>query len=1425
MSSIQIWGQETVIPRFYTIKDGLAQNTINDMVKDNQGFVWIATKDGISRFDGYSFLNYKVSPAQFHCSVSNDFIQLLFCKSGLLWLRNSMGQVFSFNPKSHSFDMYPAPNENRGGGYISVGNILFLDNQDVWLLGSNGGAVRISQYKNQIKSFTLDASLGCGSVYNYVYSDKNKNTWILSDSCIAIMTVEDTVPRCVYTTKGSIFYDCIETPTTLLFSSSSGKIVKFDKQKKRMSEVMLDIPSDLIHVFSLTENRILVCSEYNGVYALSNDLSVLNTVSLGHIQGAWQDTNGDVWIDVEDKNGIYCYLSQNNNCTYLPWSINKEMLYSCQKNSFSFSLVDADGKLWSLPGGKNKWYSNNSLKPSILNKGIFTKSLNDKYGVNWIATETEGLQKNVTLNSSFKLYQSGDDRSMHGSVCAIMEDEKNHLWVATKDKCLKIYDKNMAFIGYVNANGGLSKSSTEFGLISKLYQGRNGEIWIGGNGQLIEMQSAGSSYRVLHYPLEKKYIKKSKITDILEDSKGRIWLTTDGEGLQLFYRDKGNVRFVNRHNDLKNIYPPTSLKTNCLFEDLKGNIWMGSNDGLTVFPVDFSSLNELRFFYYNPENTDLRSCDVTDIYMDIKGKMWFTSFEGGLFFLSNKFELGDIPEFQSHIREKDLKDISLALAVQEDGLGNLWAVTEYSVLKIDVKSGDVESFGVVNGLNHQGFLRNSFIQTTDNHIVLGTDAGFYVLNPKNIKKSDYLPSIVFTDFLLSNQKVDVNQDDSPLNGDVNTLRSIELKHNQNSFSIEFSALDFRDASHIQYAYKLEGFEDEWNYLSVGRRANYTNLSPGTYLFRVKSTNSEGNWCQNDRTIEIVVKPAFWQTTWAKLFFLLLVLVIIYGVAYYYLSFYKMKAKMNLEHEMSDMKLQFFTDISHELRTPLTLINAPVENLLANSQLEASDREQLEVVHNNTERMLNLLNKILDFRKLQGNKMTLTVKKTLMSDFLKDCCSNFMKLADNRHVNFKYIDESNGCSVWIDQEKIKTVMFNLLSNAFKFTEAEKAITVTSKVADDNFLIIVSDEGCGMPEDKLGKIFERFVTLKDTSLTNQSGTGIGLYLVKEIVEMHKGNVSVVSKEGVGSTFTISLKLGTSQYGQETEIEVSDMEQPDCNSSSELAMSDDSHLRILLIEDNNELRKFTANALRKKYNVIEAENGQVGWQKTLEAMPDFIITDIMMPLMDGIELTRQIRSNDQTSHIPVVLLTAKTDLQSKIECLKIGANDYITKPFSMIYLETRVENLIEERRRWQDKYRANLIEHNVTEKVSVPAKDDDSIGVIVEPTAKDDGFMKQVIAYIEENMSNGEISPESLADGLNMSRWNLSSKIKSLVGLTPVELIREVKINKAVKLIEQGELNMTQITYAIGMTDSRYFSRCFKQKMGMSPTEYKNKISQKK
>lgn len=713
----------------------------------------------------------------------------------------------------------------------------------------------------------------------------------------------------------------------------------------------------------------------------------------------------------------------------------------------------------------------------------------------------------------------------------------------------------------------------------------------------------------------------------------------------------------------------------------------------------------------------------------------------------------------------------------------------------------------------------SVMKDRSGRLYFGTGRGYISFLPDQVKKSTFTPPIVFSHLYVQQLEAEPGTNQSSLTEDINYTPKITLKPTDKIFTIVFSALDLSDKAGISYKYMLDGFDQKWQLTIDGQhQATYTNLPKGTYVFRVRSTNADGIWVNNERTLSITMMPTFWETYWAYALYILILMFIICIVAYILFVIYKLKHKVNIEKQIAEIKLRFFTNISHELRTPLTLISAPLECAFHDENLTSQTKQYLKIVKQNTSRMLNLVDQILDFRKIQNHKMKLCVQKTDVVAYIRRITENFQTLADEHHIDLIFESEKNNIFIWVDTDKLEKIIFNLISNAFKYTHDGKTIQIFIYENEQCVSIEVKDQGIGIPDNKRNFLFKRFENhLNGDYLINES-TGIGLSLVKELVELHKATIEIESKQGQGSKFTVSFKKGKEYFDETVEYILNDGTEDDEAKESAMTIEkinkEELNRSLLIVEDNNELRGFLKNLFMSSFKVYEASNGEEGFELAQQKTPDIIISDVMMEKKDGLTMTKQLRKDINTSHIPIILLTARTMIENKLEGLETGADDYITKPFSASYLKARVENLLLQRIKLRNLFTADLLNLNKNEKQIT----------VTGITQNDKSFLSKVTELIEKNMDNSEFIVEDMVKEFAMSRTVFFKKLKALTGLSPVEFIRTMRIRRAAQLIETTDYNMTQISFMVGINGSRYFSRCFKQMYGLSPTEYKEKMKNK-
>ena len=1452
----------------YSSEDGLSQNTVMGILQDHKGNLWFATWNGLNKFDGYSFKTYKARLGN-QVALTNDRIDQIYeDKFGYLWLLTYDNHAYRFDPRSEQFERVPAGDEP--GGSAVVTSIRVLTGGSVWLLTEKEGAIRVTTdtvthrlatqwYSDKSKSFPVNR------VYR-AYEDASGNEWMLTNNGLGFLSPDDSRMTSFFVEAterkektGMPFYAVQEQAGEIFFGSDAGRVWCYQKKNGQFQLLQLQASSRVVSLKKLNEQEMLIVTATDGVFICrfgDKTLERYNTPGLAKdpVHSVYVDKNSEVWFEQYVSGSIIHFNARSK-------LFKTEMIAveptSTDRSRPAFHVhEDIYGTVWVHPYGGGFSYfdkEDNCLRPfhnsltgsnwRFSNK--IHSAFSDKQGNLWMCTHSKGLEKVTFRPSPFELVTPVPHRyeSLSNEVRGLCEDSEHNLWVGLKDGKLRIYDKNRSERGYLTEAGTISSAGTPMrGNVYFIMQDSKSNLWIATKGAgLVKAEPQGEGrYKLTRFQYDKDDIYSLSDNNVYcayEDSRGRIWVATFAGGVNYMTRNgEGKEIFVNHRNNLKDYPINDCYKSRFITGDGQGHIWIGTTIGALVVNEDFKTPEEAKFHHFVRVPEDRNSLSNNDVHWIISTRekeLYLATFGGGLNKLLSLDREGNA-KFKCYSVADGLPS-DILLSIREDGKGNLWMSTENGISKFIPSTETFENYDDKDISYRVRFSEAASARTSLGNILFGASDGIFMFNPDSTRKSGYVPPIVLSKLLVANEDVTPGQG-SVLKQGLDDINKLVLSHKENIFTIQYAALDYSAPSEIQYAYILDGFEKAWNYVGKQRMATYTNLPKGHYVFKVRSTNADGVWTENIRTLPIEVLPSFWETPFAYFLYVLFVLLIIVTAVYILFTIYRLKHEVSVEQQMTDMKLRFFTDISHELRTPLTLISGPVEYVLENTSLPADAREQLQVVERNTSRMLRLINQILDFRKIQNKKMKMQVQRIDVVAFTRKIMESFDAVAEEHHIDFLFETEKEELYLWVDVDKYEKIVFNLLSNAFKYTPNDKMIKVFIHENEKSVSVGVQDQGIGIAESKKKSIFVRFENLVDRNLFNQSSTGIGLSLVKELVEMHKAVISVDSRVGEGSRFSVDFQKGKEQYDSSVEflqddaavgletiehvvnVNSTSASQPDEEGKTDNGEAESSKETMLLVEDNSELRLFLRSIFSAEYRIVEAVDGMQGGNKALKFLPDIIVSDVMMPEKDGISMMRELRADMTTSHIPIVLLTAKSSIESKLEGLEYGADDYITKPFSATYLKARVKNLLSQRKKLQDLYRENLMPASV-----VPSGEsmEQEQSQVPEMSPNDRKFMDKLLELMDKNMDNGDLVVDDLVQELAVSRSVFFKKLKTLTGLAPIEFIKEMRINRAVQLIGTGEYSMTQIAYMVGINDPRYFSKCFKQKMGMTPTEYRDTL----
>lgn len=1433
----------------YTADDGLSQNRVMDIMQDKQGFMWFATWDGLNRFDGKHFRVYKGEPGDPNGFSNNRLNSIQEDAFGYLWISTNDFEVYRFNPRTEQFwKLSYSKDPNAQVVKHPVQRVIVLGGNAVVLITPAGCyMVQINPDASlgQLRYFCRENGLLAGNDVRTIYKNEEASIWFLTDRGVTYYNTDtDKRQHYFHQYQNETGFSCfLNLNNRLYLGSEKGQVWTWDEASSNFRMERLKAEAPISGIESLPDHRLLVITEGDGMYLTDEELTVLRHVKVAThpalasntLHSMHKDSRGNIWLEAHATGVVYYEPAGERLIHFRPKSDEDIGLAQTQPNFFV--VEDKGGRTWVHPrsGGFSEFnvqkkelipFYNNPDDPERRFFNTMHDAFVDNNGNLWMSTRAPGLEKCTFQQSSFTFFTQPSliPTNSGSEVRSVFEDAKKRIWVADKEGKIQVKKADGTTLGYLRDDGRLAPTPIKSGMIAyDIMQDSKGRIWLACKGKglvLLEEKAEGNAFTT-HYlnvelPVEHRP-NTGNFYAVIEDLAGRFWAGGYGGGLNLVLEEGGHFRCVHAGNGLDN-YPYDKCRNiRDVAMDDKGLIWVATVNGIVAFDSHFKQPSDILFYEFRKDGLDpksLRTNDVHCIHIDKAGNRWFGTFGGGLNRLSAAFKLDQVPHFDAFTQRDGLPG-DIVLSMEEDKQGYFWLITENSITRFDPRSLYTDIYNKNYGLDPVTFSESSSCLLSNGDICAGTMDGFYRFSPSSVKKATFVPALLFTRFFLFNKEVTWKSDDTPLSKPLDEVALIQLRHNQDVFSIEFAALDFRAPENIQYAYRLDPIDNDWINSQKTNQVSYTRLAPGEYTFRVRSTNSEGFWMANERSLRLVIKPSFWQTGWAIALYCVIGLLVFLGALYFFMTIYKLKSEVTIEQKIGALKMRFFTNMSHELRTPLTLIAGPIEHVMRDKGLSAESKYNLVIVQRNIDRMMRLITQLLDFRKVQDKKLTLKVEETPIGVLTTRIAANFEPTAQERGIRLRVDDNTNGTCVYLDKDKYDTILYNLLSNAFKFTPGGKSVTVTVESEGNDVVLLVKDEGKGISKERLAHLFERYFSYDDTSKV--PGTGIGLNLVKELVELHGGSISVSSEEGKGTTFELRFKLGTAHLEDKPVVIVPReqalpdvLEAPLVTIKSEEVSGQTEHQPLLLVvEDNLELRHFLTATLSKKYRVADAADGLAAWSMIGNLMPDFVISDMMMPVMDGLELTRRIKGDNRTCHIPVILLTAKSDAETKLESVQIGVDDFITKPFSAAYLEARIENIFLQRELLQEKFRQDLF---ATKAGSVvPAGNLQS---------HDTAFLKRIMDFMEDNMSNSELTVEMLVSEAGMGRTVFFNKLKGLLGMSPIEFIKETRIKRAAELLESGKYNVSEVSFQIGMNDARYFSKCFKHKYGMTPSEFKNK-----
>lgn len=1443
--SVTAAAQPDMIIEHYSREEGLPSNTVYGALKDQDGFMWFGTWHGLCSFDGSEFITYTTRPSSTSDVPPQKVRNIVEDKDGYLWIRNTDNHLYMFNKQAETYhDVY---NElKRLSRNVQVIQIQRMDNGHVLLLTRNkdlfiacagsGGKVRVKKiYDSRQDIDPTNMKLRrnvLGETNNCVY-------WLSQRLIMHVVSKKSSRPLLGKTAAGDIFTCFRHTGRYICAGTSKGRIYIINTDDGSTRRYSIGCKATAISSIDIIGGKIYFTTA-SGLYILSDGHEPrLIKANTPDIQRSFTDKYGKLWLC--SRNGIMtCY--DPTTAKQLAFTMPSDSLFAEMKfmdtGANGLFILQRNGEVWHFDHKTGNMQNINRLKeftdytaePHFFNIDI------DSNGIIWLSSTTSGVYKLFFPKYNFRflfsdILETSDFTNETNGIRTIYQSRNGDLWIGTREGVLLCLDARTRTVKRRFGKG-------EIGVVYHIMEDREGNLWMSTKGSGLvkatydELAPQGLSLtRYANRRGDRNSISSNRVYYTYQDSHGRIWVCTFYGGLNLMENHGGKVIFRHKGNGLKT-YPKYELYTDVriITEDSHGRLWVGTTDGLMSFDGNFKHPGDITFeTYRGKNNSGITSNDISTIYKDHSGHIWMGIFGNGL----NRLEYYDRknrrPVFR-HYNVNDKLSGNVIMSITEDKNHCLWIGTENGVASLKQGSLYIKSYDRFAGFPDVIIEDNTSACMHDGTVLIGTRQGLLSFNPETvISENEATYKTFIVDFNVMNRNL---EDFTPpiYQGSVKYAEKIVLKHNQATFTIEFASPYYANNNLMSYAYILDGYEEQWH-TGNSRTASYSNVPPGHYTFRVKVNDNNSS----EQMLEVVILPPWWATWWAYLIYIVLAALVFYGIMRTVMYIIKMRNEVYINDRLAELKIRFFTNVSHELRTPLALIKSPVEELKAHERLTPKGKEYLELIERNSRKMLQLVNQILDFRKIQNGKMKLHVSLVDVNGMIELMMDEFRILASERDITFIFERPDERVTAWCDAEKIGVVLNNLLNNAFKYTDDGGTICITLKhdYRKKTCTICVEDNGAGIPKSQLKLIFERFSQAdnKTSADTTYAGTGIGLSLSKEYVNMHNGRIWAENiADGKGVMFYVELPTDKDHFDSKN-IEVcfddstagSHADDETAGKRGATAATDITEEEVngdvptvMLIEDNSDMCRMLQLQLGESYNVVTAHDGKEGMKKIYRYHPDIIVTDLMMPEMSGLDVLHSVRQDFSISHIPVIILTAKNTEEDKMKAVRAGANAFITKPFSSSYLTARISQLLEEQRIFQRK----MVARTAVENSNDDAKDEYERHLV----KKDIEFMRRIHEIIEKNLNTNDFNIDTIAGTIGLSRSAFFKKLKSLTGLAPVDLVREIRLNKAARLIETTDDSITEIAYSAGFRDVGYFGKCFRKKYNKTPKEYRKEVRER-
>jgi signal transduction histidine kinase/ligand-binding sensor domain-containing protein/DNA-binding response OmpR family regulator len=1354
LSLCPFWGGAQQIGAPIGIDDGLINNEVTAIIQDKNGFLWFGTRGGLQQYDGYE----------------------------MKLLKNDIGD--GENLKSQSIEVL------KNG----------LDN-NIWIGTKSGG----------LSSYDFKA----GTIINHTNSVKPPEGFN-GDYILSLLDTKGD-KLLVGTWKGFQYFN----KKTGKFTILSDTWKTFDIQPDEQNGYWLATNSGLIHLtHELVNDR-----------RFNFDIPDLNITAI-----AYDKTRKCLWLSTWRNGVIRFNLATKAFKKYLPIPENNQSLSG--ENAYKV-FIDSKGTVWVGTWGKglNRFnYATETFERIVLNMpGLHTRNNNiildimeDRSGLLWVCTDGAGIFKLDLNKKQFSNIVYDESRKiLIGSthVISVLVDKFNTLWLGTKNGGIRYSSDWKNFkdldISVLNPKNIVLKNAT-----SRNFLEDNNTLWITSNVGLIRVYHSKEKTRPLDVSLpnlnDKNAISGLALTAIVKEDNGTIWVGTQANALnKIIGYDAQNKPIFKKYVYAQGTQGALQNdRVSCLLIDKKKRLWVGTYKGLHLYIPEQDNFK--CFLQTDEPDISISNNTILSLTEDAEGNIW-----AGTQFGLNKITVDNNRNIKVKIYTvKDGLSSDYIHAVQTDAQGQIWVSTNKGINRLNKAATSFAVFDKRDGLQSSAFSENASFKTKEGVLFFGGVEGVTYFSPDSIKINNFVPPLYFTNLKINNLDYQFGKKQPlsiVLEKPFHETESITLDYEKNIFSIDFSSMDFHAPDKNEYMYMLEGFNKDWVYAKAKRSVTYTNLSAGTYFLRVKATNSDKIWSEKPHTLKITILPPSWKTWWAYSIYSLLFGFLLWATRYYGLKQTNLQNQLRLskvarqkEKELSDFKEKLFTNISHEFRTPLTLILGPLDDLLHRAKLDTAVAKSLKQIQKQSKRMLRMVTLLLDHQKSESGSLKLNPSEGEAVSFGYDIFSIFTDEAERRCIDYQFIPEDKFISLTFDADKLEIILFNILSNAFKFSKEGGSISFQIKKQEDLCVFSIQDAGAGIEANDIDRIFDRFYRGRQTDASNISGSGIGLSFVKELTELHNGKIYAASELGKGSVFTVEIPLSNlSQNSQNSQNNASDLMFLNGNNKIDNALNVDTMKSdnevadnkielpiILVVEDDADVQNYVCDILSPNYHVITANNGREGLDKAVELIPDIIVSDVMMPEMSGIELCSKAKSDQRTSHIPIILLTALTDITHQVQGIREGADVYLPKPFNSQLLLVHIHNLLKSRQNLRELY---------SQKVYLELNNQ-------EITSFEEKFLNNAMGIIEANISNEEFNTDELASLMYLSKSTFYRKLKAVTGISGAEFIRSARLKFAAKLLLSGNYSVVEAAEEAGFKDVKYFRKCFQEQFGVNPSDYR-------